>query len=305
MGGDKRNYRSFKSYAKLVRLPNLFTAPPDVVLGAALASGINSPASVSGIIGLITASILLYAAGTTLNDYFDITEDARNRPERPLPSGEVSPRQALVLGITLLLGGVVAAWVAVGPAAGAIAGCLALLIVFYNGIFKGSVVGYLFMGSARGLNVLLGTTVAASSTVFSPQAAVVAGFIFLYIAAVTYMAEYETGGTNSRPVLLAMGAMMLAALGPLGYSLAYSSDWLNIALVVGLDALFVGWTGRMLWTAYANPIPGNIGPAVGACILGLTALDAAFATTVGFRWAVIILAFGIPAIGLSQLFDVS
>jgi len=57
--------------------------------------------------------------------------------------------------------------------------------------------------------------------------------------------------------------------------------------------------------AYADPAPDVVGPAVGACVLGLTVLDAAFAAIVGPGWAVAILAFLAPAVGLSKVFDVT
>ncbi len=39
---------------------------------------------------LVAASTLLYASGVVLNDVFDLRRDARERPERPLPSRRVS-----------------------------------------------------------------------------------------------------------------------------------------------------------------------------------------------------------------------
>ena len=52
---------------------------------------------------------MLYLAGMALNDLADREEDARERPERPIPSGAVSPRAAALIGGSLLLGGVLAA----------------------------------------------------------------------------------------------------------------------------------------------------------------------------------------------------
>ncbi len=50
---------------------------------------------------LISASILVF------NDYFDIETDKVNAPHRPIPSGLVSPYEALVFAIFLLLSGLV------------------------------------------------------------------------------------------------------------------------------------------------------------------------------------------------------
>lgn len=292
--------------ATLVRLPNLFTAPPDVVLGAALVAAAGFDVPIPAVAGLAVASVLLYAAGTTLNDYFDAQEDARERPERPIPSGEISRRGALGLGLVLIAGGVGTAFVAAGAVAGAVAGGLALAVLLYDGVFKGSAVGFLFMGSARGLNVLLGTAAAAvSPDSLPPRALAVPAVVLIYIAGVTYMAEGETGGGTRRAVLAAAGGVAVAALGVVGLLLVSEPSPLGVALVVVLLAGFLGWVGRPLRTAYDDPTPGAVGPAIGACVLGLTVLDAAFAATVGPAWGLAALAFIVPAVGLSRVFDVT
>lgn len=300
------DWNPLATVATLVRLPNLFTAPPDVVLGAALVAAAGHAVPVRSVAGLSVASVLLYAAGTTLNDYFDAEEDARERPERPVPSGEISRRGALVLGVALLAGGVTAALVVAGTAAGAVAVTLALAILLYDGVFKGSIVGFLFMGSARGLNVLLGTTAAAVSPVsLPPWTLAVPAVVLLYIAGVTYMAEGETGRGTRRAVLAAVGGVAVAALGVVGLLLVRASSALELVLAAVLLAGFLGWVGRPLRAAYADPVPETIGPAIGACVLGLTVLDAAFAATVDPTWAFATLTFLVPAVGLSRVFDVT
>jgi 4-hydroxybenzoate polyprenyltransferase len=300
------NLDALKTVAALVRLPNLFTAPPDIVLGAALVAAAGHAVPVRPVAGIAIASVLLYAAGTTLNDYFDAEEDASERPERPIPSGEIPRPWAFVLGIALLAGGVGAALVAAGTAAGAVATVLALAVLFYDGVFKGSAVGFLFMGAARGLNVLLGTTAGGvAPTDLPPWALAVPAIVLLYIAGVTYMAEGETGAGSRRAVLTAAGGAAVAAVGVLGLLLVPDPSPLEGTLVAVLLAGFLWWVGRPLRAAYLDPAPGTIGPAIGACVLGLTALDAAFAATVGPVWALAALAFLVPAVGLSRVFDVT
>src|SRR5438094_447674 len=94
-------------YARLVRLPNVFTALADIGLGgfAAVATGDVAPPWPMLLL-LPAASACLYSAGMVWNDFFDLEQDRRERPFRPLPSGEIHPRQAAVLGTLLLLAGV-------------------------------------------------------------------------------------------------------------------------------------------------------------------------------------------------------
>jgi len=294
------------AYATLVRLPNLFTAPPDVVLGAALASVAVDGVSVVGVAGLALASVLLYAAGTTLNDYADAEEDARERPGRPIPSGDVSRRVALFVGVVLLTTGVGVAVVAGGAVGGMTAGALALAVLLYDGVFKGSAAGFLFMGASRGLNVLLGVAAAGVAPTELPAWALVfPALVVLYIAGVTYMAEGETGADGRRPVLAAIAGVTVAALGAVALLFTRQPSPVATGIAAVLLAAFLVRIGRALWAAYADPAPGVVGPAVGACVLGLTVLDAAVAAIAGAAWALATVAFVVPAVGLSRVFDVS
>lgn len=305
---------ALSAYATLLRVPNLFTAPPDVLLGASLVAGLGHAVAPEAVAGVALASMLLYGGGTTLNDYADREEDARDRPERPIPSGAVAPSRALALGALLLLAGVAVAAAAAGVTAGAAAALVAALIACYDGVLKGSSAGFLCMGATRGANVLLGTAVAVPPTQLPALEASVPIVVALYVAAVTFFAEFETGGDGHRAVLLGDGrrailvgviaAGIAAAWTLLLAALRAPSDLDRLAAVV-LVAGFLAWTGQPLRRAYREPAPETIGPAVGACVLGLVLLDAALAATTGLGWALATAAFLLPAVGLSKAFDVS
>lgn len=49
----------------------------------------------------IISGMLITAAANTINDYFDIDIDRINRPDRPLPAGELSPKTARCMAIFL------------------------------------------------------------------------------------------------------------------------------------------------------------------------------------------------------------
>ena len=297
--------RTLATYAELVRVPNLFTAPPDVILGAALVAAVGFTVDLLAIAGLAVASTLLYAAGTTLNDAFDAPVDATERPERPIPTGRVSRTTAFVLGGILLLAGIAVAGAAAGLAGGAVAAALATMIVLYDGLLKDSPAGFLAMGATRGLNVLLGTTVAILPTGLPARGWFVVAVVTAYIAAVTYMAAGETEVGGRTAVAVAGGATLLAALGATGYLVASSPGALRVSLGIILALAFLWWVGRPLHRAYTDPEPGTIGPAVGACVLGLVLLDAAFAAVAGVDWALAAAVFLVPAVGLSRVFEVS
>lgn len=297
--------RKIVTVARLVRLPNLFTAPPDVVLGAAIAVGVRGSVPALSVVGLSVASMLLYASGTTLNDYFDAQIDGEERPERPIPSGAIARSQALLLGSSLLLSGIAVASLAGGARAGVVSTVLALLVVGYDGILKGSVPGNLAMGGARGTNVLLGTTVALSPTEVPADVVSIPVLVALYVAAVTYMADGETDVGGRGGVAVAVVGAVLAAIGVAGMLITTATPPLGILASGAFLVAFLVWIGRPLSVAFTDPSPETIGPAVGACVLGLVPLNAAFAGTTSLLWSLCVGVFFLPALGLSEAFDVS
>src|SRR5262245_60146409 len=99
--------RNLRTYAQLLRLPNVFTAFADILLGALVTGALTARPAAVGL--LLLASGCLYCGGMVWNDYFDLEQDKRERPFRPLPSGKVTPAQAAVLGAALLTAGVLLA----------------------------------------------------------------------------------------------------------------------------------------------------------------------------------------------------
>jgi geranylgeranylglycerol-phosphate geranylgeranyltransferase len=55
---------------------------------------------------LVVVVTFVTAAGNVINDYFDIGIDRVNRPDRPMPSGMVTPPAARAYAVTLFLAGI-------------------------------------------------------------------------------------------------------------------------------------------------------------------------------------------------------
>lgn len=179
-----------KAWLHLVRLPNLLTVPGDVLAGFLLAPTANG-ADWSQLLLAIPAGLLLYAAGLILNDIFDYAEDRRDRPQRPLPSGEIQRETAAAVALIFLW---IAAFFAAFFDALPIAIPLILCIILYNiGLKKVSFLGPLLMGTCRAGNLLLGAAAASEDQFLSAPAPVAAAIALgLYIAVVTHLARSET-----------------------------------------------------------------------------------------------------------------
>lgn len=300
--------RTTAAYAELVRVPNLFTAPPDVITGAALAVAAGATVSLAAAAGVAVASTLLYAGGTTLNDYFDAPVDATERPERPIPSGRVSRPVAGILGLAFLAGGVLIAVLGAGTDAGIAASAVGGAVLAYDGSLKGGPAGFVAMGTARGMNALLGMTAMNVSFVSLPSwTLAIPVVVAAYIAGVTYMGAEEMTGANRRAVIVAGVGATIAGLVAIALLATVGFDDRSFTSVVGIGLAggFVLVTGRALRRAYQNPSPETVGPAIGTCVLALVVFDAAVAGVAGFAWTLTAAAFLVPAVGLSRTFDIS
>jgi geranylgeranylglycerol-phosphate geranylgeranyltransferase len=121
-----------------------------VFVGAVLADPqFFDVAWISVLYGFITG-FMLTAAAMTINDYYDRAIDAINEPSRPIPSGSVSARQALVFVFFLS---------AVGFAFAYITSLLCLVVAVISWMV---VVTYVTVGKRSGLpgNLLVSTCVA-------------------------------------------------------------------------------------------------------------------------------------------------
>lgn len=297
-----------RAYLQLLRVPNVFTAMADVLLGFLFTHETLEPWP--QFVLLLGSSSLLYLAGMVLNDYFDRDQDARERPQRPIPSGRISAANARKLGASLLVGGVVLGFAAGMLAHDArpaiVAMLLAATVLMYDGVVKHTPAGPLMMGACRTLNVLLGMS--ATADAWQAVHWVVACGVGLYIVGVTLFARSEAR-TSGRPQLALGLVVLLAGIGLLSSipHWATADTWPPVRvpdrwfIFWGLIALLIGW--RCL-RAVIEPIPANVQAAVRNCIYSLVILDAGASLAVQDRfWALVILALLVPAMTLGRWID--
>ena len=96
-----------KGLIELFRPELPFSAGVCVVLGEIIALGKFS--SIQSMFLGFACGFFLSGTALVLNDYFDLEVDRINAPERPLPSGRVTPREAVILSILATLMGLAAA----------------------------------------------------------------------------------------------------------------------------------------------------------------------------------------------------
>jgi hypothetical protein len=267
---------------RLGRVSNVPTVWTNVAAGVAL-SGAAFPLGIFAT--LVVALSLFYIGGMYLNDAFDREIDARERPERPIPSGVVAARSVFAIGFAMMAAG----WLlllAIGyvpdegtgwraPLAGALLGGA---IVVYDMWHKANPVSPLVMGLCR---VLVYVTAALAVAPFvSTEVAVAAVVALAYLIGLTYAAKQENLGriTNAWPLAF------------LAVSVVYAV-WAATTGLAGqlAAAAFIAW---LAWSMVflLKPDRVNVPRAVVSLIAGLCLLDAVFIAAAGHAWLALLAA---------------
>jgi 4-hydroxybenzoate polyprenyltransferase len=285
LNGDGVGMGRWLDYARLVRLPNVFTAMADIGLGFLATYNIAEKGKEERFPLLLFSSAALYLGGMVWNDYFDINQDKKERPFRPLASGRVSLSTGFRLGAVLLLVGVLLAGLAdwTRPEGGwpslVIALVLAGAILLYDGWFKRTFLGPVAMGSCRFLNVLLGLSVISGTpAAWGWWLALVIG---VYITGVTWFARTEARESSVPMLKSAAGVMLGGVILSLGIPALVRESFPGQTispLFLYLLVFFVFIVGMPVVRAIIRPRPEWVQPAVKRAVLGLVLLDAILAT---------------------------
>ncbi len=184
-----KNTRIFRAWLQLIRLPNLFTVPGDVIAGYAIAGGFYSH-DIFTLAAIIIISLLIYSSALLHNDWIDRHHDRMRYLGRPIEKGSVLP----ISVITASCIGFVAAILLALKLSLFIAVCvcgLVLVVISYNVFNKTRrSIGVFLMGASRAANFLLGMII-CNVNFSSVEILANTLFIFYYITALTYIAKTE------------------------------------------------------------------------------------------------------------------
>lgn len=188
---------NFKDYLQLIRLPNLFTLPSNILVGFAIASSLTlTITSFVQVLLLVTISIFLYCVGLVLNDLFDYNIDKKERPDRPLASGKISRKIAIVL-VTIFSVIALSLSLLVSVPTFGISLVLIALIFGYDKYLKNTQAGPFTIAAARVMNVMLGTSASFNNIDSFPQFVIlvfVLTITFVYVSLIGFISKYEVQG---------------------------------------------------------------------------------------------------------------
>jgi len=252
---------------RLGRVSNLPTVSSNVLAAVALAGGSPSPLYLALLCVALSA---FYVGGMFLNDAFDRDIDQVERPERPIPSGQIDAATVFMAGFGLLLAGVT---LIVGIAL--VGGCgwrpvvsaliLAATIVAYDLHHKGNPFSPLVMGLCRA-----GVYTTAALTVrpeLSPMVIAGASVLIAYLIGLTYVARQENLRELGNLWPLAFLAVPFVIIRPHG------------TVALALEIALALWVIRCVRLLLGEP--RRIKDCVIGLIAGISLLDALWIATTG------------------------
>jgi len=266
-----------------MRPANVVTAVADVLAGMAIAGYFiqSAPGSIGWdnlqtlpIFLLCLSTIGLYSGGIILNDVFDAELDAKERPERPIPSGLVSKKAATIFGGVFFFIGIFSAGL-YNPNSQYLAVAIMICCLIYNRFLKhNAIFGPVNMGLCRGLNLLLGISIIPSEIQHWWFLAVVP---IIYIGAITMISRGEVHGGSKRILYFAAFLYLIVI-----------SAILTVAQIKGNlmpSLIFIVPFALMIFTplliAIQEPIGKYIGKAVKSGVIALILMNAAWAAAFG------------------------
>jgi hypothetical protein len=270
-----------KAYLQLVRAPAALTVLGDTVAGAAAA---GTPLRGRRLL-LPLSSVSFYWAGMALNDWADRELDAVERPERPIPSGRVSPGQALAVA-----GGLTAAGLGLARAAGGrdtlrLALPLAAAVWAYDTVLKKTAAGPAGMAACRALDVLMGAGPAGARKAL-PSAVAVGG----HTLGVTALSRGEVHGASPRTAGTVLAGTGLTAL----TAVTGARSWRDRLGALAFAGLYGSLVGRAQYTATQDPSAARVRTATMAGIHGMVPLQAALAARRGSLLGAVTVAAALP-----------
>ncbi len=223
-----------------------------VTAWAGYATGCCRNFSAPGLLPVLASLFLAISGSTVLNMVLDRDLDARMRrtASRPLPSGRIAVREALLLGAVLTVGGVAWALSLYGPFGAVVLGGVLLDVGLYTALLKRRTpFSVLIGGLAGGMPVLAGRVAAVGQVdlVGILLALAVLAWIPTHIMTlgIKHAADYRAAGVPVFPNLYGLRVTRLIIAG---------SSVLAVALVllsgklVGVQA---GVTTGLLWLGVA------------------------------------------------------
>jgi 4-hydroxybenzoate polyprenyltransferase len=293
----------FRKYLLLVRLPNTFTAPSNILTGY-FAVILPWHANVSVLAILMISSALLYISGIVFNDFFDIEIDRNERPFRPLPSNEVTKQKALIIAAASMIIANLLAFSA-GTTSLIFTIILSATIIGYDHRLKRTMAGPVTMGSARFLNIFLGASPGVAGLLFYndnfllTRLLLVCILMLLYVLAISILSRMEVSGVKTIRSVIGSFLIIFAIIAMIVFGVVDRIFQIDLVVCLSLFAgIIIVTLKRTIFQDYSSI---GIQNAIKTMVLSIIVLDSVFVSgTAGLYYGLATLLLIIPSIVLAR-----
>ncbi|PLX33479.1 MAG: ubiquinone biosynthesis protein UbiA [Ignavibacteria bacterium] len=244
---------------------------PDTIALSQLRRTVEVPTSPMSALLILVILFLAWGINQIFNDYLGLEEDRINAPQRPMVTGELHPRAAVVLSSVLMLGAILVTWFFLERAA-----VIPLLIgVALNIVYEyakghgiwGNIIFGIMISSCSAFGFMAAGPSEAS--VLTPSRMTMLGFIALINGVMTfytYFKDYEGDKASGKNTIIVRYGLQrsrfFSIVGSFLPSLVFIIGYLSLDLwPIALNGVFVLLGGLtivlQLWTGYLfyrNPV---------------------------------------------------
>lgn len=249
--------KSLLAYVQLSRPLNGIIAFISAMMGGLFAAGGKFEIITDlKLIYVSTAALLMLSAGNAINDYCDYNIDRINKPNRPIPSGRILRRNALIYASVLITFSIVLG-ILVNLYALGIAVLVSGLLIFYAFSLK----GVPFIGNLTVSSLTAITFISGGVAVGSIHGTLIPGiFAFLFTTAREIVKDLEdTEGDlknqvntlatlNPKAAVLVTLSFMLAVIlfSPIPYIFGWYTWHYLLSIMCGVNVVLI-FLGYQLW----------------------------------------------------------
>jgi hypothetical protein len=303
--------QQIRNYLTLVRFPNLFTLPSNVFAGY-FSTLSNNVIEINIIVFVILVSSCLYAVGVVFNDIADRHVDRRERPNRPIPSGKITQKNATILALLLITISVLVSSF-ISTATLTIVLVLIATIFLYDFVLKNSLFGPAAMAATRVLNILLGASLNVSNFIggesyhVSYRLCLVCVSEFIYVSGISALSKYETHINTSFQLGRLHALLFLSPLIIGAYAASIGLFNNNIWLYLLIFGSFIVFMLRVTTSSNFDLTNSSLQKIIGLLIVGIIVHDAIYIGGSLDSWYVGMITFTllIPTILLAKRFYVT
>lgn len=184
-------------------------------------------------------AFLICGGGMVINDFFDRTTDKRLHPNKPIPSGRILPKIAMIYTAILFIGGIILAAVFLPPVSIIITIGFTILLIVYSAVLtKAKYIGNFIVASGTAFTLIFGASLSGNYFIIAPLA-IAALFANLARELIKDLEDMETDKGNKITLPMILGKKKTESFIFLNYIIAIIMVYIPVLFLSFGKPIFV------------------------------------------------------------------